>query len=44
LDAAAKGLQAEHLPTLMSVPMPQIEGAQAPSGHQEYSVIDIAFQ
>jgi hypothetical protein len=45
LDAAAKGVQAVRLPMLVSVlPTPQFEGAQAPSGRQEYSVIDIAFQ
>ena len=29
---------------LASIPTPQFEGAQAPSGRQEYPVVDIAFQ
>jgi hypothetical protein len=29
---------------LASVPMPHFEGAGAPSGRQEYSVVNIAFQ
>jgi hypothetical protein len=44
LDAAAKGVQAVRLPMLASVPTPHFEGAGAPSGHQEYSVIHVAFQ
>jgi hypothetical protein len=44
LDATAKGVQVVCLPTLASVPTPHFEGAQAPSGRQEYSVVDIAFQ
>jgi hypothetical protein len=44
LDAAAKGVQAVRLPTLASVPTSHFEGAQAPSGCQEYPVVNIAFQ
>jgi hypothetical protein len=44
LDAAAKSVQAERLPMLVSVFTPHFEGARAPSGRQEYSVINIAFQ
>jgi hypothetical protein len=44
LDAAAKSVQAVRLPMLVSVPTSHFEGAQAPSGRQEYSIIDIAFQ
>ncbi len=44
LDAAAKGVQAVCLPMLTSAPTPHFEGAQAPSGRQEYPVVDIAFQ
>jgi hypothetical protein len=44
LNATAKGVQAVRLPMLTSVPTPHFEEARAPSGHQEYPVIDIAFQ
>jgi hypothetical protein len=44
LDAAAKGVHAVCLSMLASVPTPHFEGAGAPSGRQEYSVINIVFQ
>ncbi len=44
LDAAAKGVQVVRLPMLAPLHTPHFEGARAPSGRQEYSVIDIAFQ
>jgi hypothetical protein len=44
LDATAKGVLVICLPMLASVPTPHFEGSGAPSGCQEYSVIDIAFK
>jgi hypothetical protein len=44
LNAAAKGRRTVRQPTLASEHTPHFEGAGAPSGCQEYSVLDIAFK